>query len=101
MEGVPDLPFYTNFSPKLDVELQIGDFSEEREPTKTAAVVQPKVNDGLDLDLIFEERGLDIYYMEQIIQQHQEAKEIQKMRISAKKSEIQKASQPSSPVKIN
>ena len=81
VNGVPGLPFYTNFGKKLDVELEIGDFSE-REPTKATTVVSPKLNNDLDLDLIFEERGLDIYYMEQIIQQHHEAKEIHKMRKS-------------------
>ena len=34
--------------------------------------------------MIFEERGLDLFYMEEAIQQHQEAKEIVKMKSNGK-----------------
>ena len=81
------LPFYTNFSDdKIVVELQIGDFQASEKSSekgkddsnsrsgagtrsrKKKNLQKNDKNDGLDLDLIFEERGLDIYYMEKLIE---------------------------------
>jgi hypothetical protein len=44
---------------------------------KSDEIWNPIVN-GLDLDLIFEERGLDIYYMEKLIDQQRETREAAK-----------------------
>ena len=59
------------FPDEVQIAIALGDFVPDNTVGKRAAVKKEPANAGsLDLDLIFQERGLDLDYMQKVLQDY-------------------------------
>ena len=67
------------FPDEVQIAIALGDFVPDNTVGKRAAVKKEPANAGsLDLDLIFQERGLDLDYMQKVLQDYNQSVQFSK-----------------------